>query len=426
MLTARLTRARERTVGPDHRTRQLEAASGLREGTGLSTGPLAAGSCAELPRPRRLLGCVLALAVLLTGACSSGSGRRPASGAPGSTSRRWSAAPTTYLAQAETSVPQLAAVRSLLVSVDGRTVLERYVDGGPDETHHVYSVTKSVVSTLVGIAVDEGLLDGVDSTLAELLPRERDAMTPRVAGVTLRQLLTMTSGIADEADGGAPWDPSQPDAVRTILSSGSVEEPGRSWRYSNAATHLLTAVLAEATGGSVLDFARRVLFDPLGIRTRPAYEGTERMRVLGPSPAWSPAFRRAGFAWATDRQGVHVGGLTLKLTARDLLRFGQLHLDGGRWDGAAAGPGRLGGGGRPARRAADRRRGRSATATSGGSLELDGHDAFAASGAFGQAVVVVPDRRLVAVMTAADDVRVPMQGVQLVPYLTEVVLPLLE
>ena len=330
-----------------------------------------------------------------------------------------------YLAQAETSEPQLAAVRSLLVSVDGRTVLERHVGGGPDQTHHVYSVTKSVVSTLVGIAVDQGLIAGVDSTLAELLPDERDAMSPRVAGVTLRQLLTMTSGIADEAEGGAPWDPAQPDAVRTILMSGSVQEPGRSWLYSNAATHLLTAVLAEATGGPVLEFARRVLFDPLGIRTRPAYEGMERMSVLGPSPAWSPAFRQAGFAWGTDRQGVHVGGLTLKVTASDLLRFGRLHLDGGRAAGRQVVPAAWV---EEAVRPAASPTGDDAV--SYGYLwwlvQLDGHDAFAATGAFGQAVVVVPDRRLVAVMTAADDVRMPMEGVQLAPFITEVVLPLLE
>ena len=376
-------------------------------------------------RPR-LAGCVLALAVLLTGACSTGGSSAPdREQGSGIDVRALERGTDAHLAQADTSVPQLAAVRSLLVSVDGRTVLERHVDGGPDRTHHVYSVTKSVVSTLVGIAIAEGLIDGVDSTLGELLPGARDAMTPRVAGVTLRQLLTMTSGIADEADGGAPWDPSQPDAVRTILASGSVQEPGRSWRYSNAATHLLTAVLAEATDGSVLDFARRVLFDPLGVRTRPAYEGTERMQVLAPSPAWSPAFRRAGFAWATDRQGVHVGGLTLKLTATDLLRFGQLHLDGGRWRGEQLVPAAW----------VDEAVRPAALPTGDEALgygylwwlmELDGHDAFAATGAFGQAVVVVPDRRLVAVMTAADDARMTVQGVQLVPYLTEVVLPLLE
>jgi CubicO group peptidase (beta-lactamase class C family) len=106
-------------------------------------------------------------------------------------------------------------------------------------------------------------------------------MPPRVAAVTLRSLLTMTSGFADEVDGGASWDPAQDDAVRSILQSGSVQDPGRFWLYSSASTHLLTAVLAEVTGGSVLDFARRVLFEPLGIRTRPAYEGVERLPELG-------------------------------------------------------------------------------------------------------------------------------------------------
>jgi CubicO group peptidase (beta-lactamase class C family) len=376
--------------------------------------------------PWRGLTRALAVAVLLCAACSSGGGstrdgaQRPGLDVPG-----LERAVDDYFAQADTFMPELHAVRALLVDVDGRTVVERYPGSRPDQTHHVSSVTKSVVSTLVGIAVDQGLIDGVDSTLGELLPRSREAMTPRVAGVTLRSLLTMTSGFADEVDGGASWDPAQDDAVRAILQSGSVQDPDRFYLYSNASTHLLTAVLAEVTGGSVLDFARRVLFEPLGIRTRPAYEGVERLPEQGLPPAWSKEFRQAGFAWATDRQGVHVGGAMLKLTASDLLRFGRLHLDEGRWDGQqvvsadwveeAVEPVDVPTGDE---------------ALSYGYLwwlmELDGHDAYTAIGAYGQAVVIVPDLRMVVVMAAADDVRTPMDAAKLLPIITDVVIPRLE
>jgi hypothetical protein len=68
------------------------------------------------------------------------------------------------------------------------------------------------------------------------------------------------------------------------LRSGSVQDPGRFWLYSNASTHSPIAVPAEATGGSVLDFARRLRLQPLSIRTWPAYEGVERLPALGPAP----------------------------------------------------------------------------------------------------------------------------------------------
>jgi CubicO group peptidase (beta-lactamase class C family) len=148
----------------------------------------------------------------------------------------------------------------------------------------------------------------------------------------------------------------------------------------------------------------------------------ERLPAPGSTPAWSPEFRRAGFAWATDRQGVHVGGTLLKLTPSDLLRFGQLHLDGGRWAGRqVVSTGWVEQAVRPIELPTHDE------ALSYGFLwwlmVLDGHDAYAASGAFGQAVVIVPALRMVVVMACADDVTAPMDGAQLLPLLTDVVIP---
>jgi CubicO group peptidase (beta-lactamase class C family) len=88
----------------------------------------------------------------------------------------------------------------------------------------------------------------------------------------------------------------------------------------------LAAVLAEAVGTSVLDYARGKLFDPLGITSRPAPDLLAVEENL-------PAYERAGFAWPHDPQGVHMGFSFLKLTARDMAAFGRLNLDGGRWRG---------------------------------------------------------------------------------------------
>ena len=89
----------------------------------------------------------------------------------------------------------LDLVRSVLVSVEGQTSVAYFHNRKPTEHAHVWSVTKSVISILVGIAVDEGRLR-VDQTLQELLPQQASAMTPQQASITLRQLLTMTSGIS--------------------------------------------------------------------------------------------------------------------------------------------------------------------------------------------------------------------------------------
>jgi len=173
--------------------------------------------------------------------------------------------------------PELKAVRSVLVSVDGQTVVKFYRNRTPADYAHVYSVTKSVLSILVGIAVDEGQLT-VDQNLGELLPRQASIMTERQASITLRQLLTMTSGISGDH-------PSE-DAVSYILGYGTSNDPGVTFEYSNSNAHLVAAVLQEAVGRPILEYARERLFDPLKIDTRPAWQGADwdLARRASPNP----------------------------------------------------------------------------------------------------------------------------------------------
>ena len=89
----------------------------------------------------------------------------------------------------------LRNIRAVLISVDGVTQVAHYRDGLPTDRAHVFSVTKSVLSTLVGIAVSEGILKGLDQDLRTLLPEYREEMSAADASITLEQLLTMTSGI---------------------------------------------------------------------------------------------------------------------------------------------------------------------------------------------------------------------------------------
>ena len=213
-------------------------------------------------------------------------------------------------------------VRAFLVLRDGRPVFEHYRDSRPESTYDVGAVTMSVVSVLVGIAIDEGYLEGLQQTVGELLPEHSALMSEDVASVTVEDLLTMTGGLpAVPMDLGGPGD-----VVGEVLADGLTFPPGERFVYSERSAHLLSAVLTSATGSTVLEFARERLFDPLGIVTEPAAEPAA-------VESGAPAYQRAGFAWPVDPQGRHLGAAGLKLTPPDMARIGQLMADGGRSDG---------------------------------------------------------------------------------------------
>jgi CubicO group peptidase (beta-lactamase class C family) len=300
----------------------------------------------------RLLGALLGC--LLAAACSSPAGRQSTAtsqqASAGPTQRDYwptagwrSAAPNhqgmdpQVLGDLDTQVPQrYPQVRSLLVVRRGYLVYERYWQGmTASHGDDVQSVTKSVVSALVGIALGEGKLTGLDQPVGALLARHLppDA-DPRLARVTLEQLLTMTSGLAgdDPSLGGDPRvsqrQGASHDWVRHILGRPLATNPGASFAYSSATSHLLSAVVADATGQSTLAFARARLFGPLGIASAKA---PAPVFVAHPSPATVKAYARAPVAWPTDPQGYQLGFSGLKLPSRDLAKVGYLYLNGGRW-----------------------------------------------------------------------------------------------
>jgi CubicO group peptidase (beta-lactamase class C family) len=240
---------------------------------------------------------------LLVAACSgSGSAGRPAPAmsrpAPTVARDYWptagwrTAAPkdqgidTAALAQVEEQTTKAyTQVRSVLLVRHGYLVYEHYRDG-LDETagNDIRSVTKSVVGALVGIALAEGKIRSLDQTVGELLPAQlpKDA-DPRFARVTVKQLLTMTSGLpANNATGvdDALWN--SPDWVRYILGRRLETDPGTRFAYSDQGAHLLSAMVANASGQSTLAFARTHLFDPLGIRTDRAVEPMLGARPMPP------------------------------------------------------------------------------------------------------------------------------------------------
>jgi CubicO group peptidase (beta-lactamase class C family) len=328
---------------------------------------------------------VLLLAAALVGSCAPGASD-PSASSPGASA----AAAVDQHLQAR----DLSGLRALLVAVDGQLLVERYGDSGPDEHADTMSATKSITGALVGAALADGSLRDLEQPLVQLLPEQADRMSPAVAAITLRQLLTMTSGLPGDGSDLPAWTQGQ-DWVGDILTTGVVTDPGTEFAYSNSSSHLLAAVLVEATGRSVLDYARAVLFDPLGIDTRPA---TTVMAADDPGSARYEA--APGFVWPEDPQGVHTGFGWAKLTARDMLAFGQLHLDGGRWDGQQLLPAGWVTEATTAQVPVDYPPPMEGYGYQWWITTADGHPAAVAWGLGGQLIEVVPDLDLVVVVSA--------------------------
>ena len=195
---------------------------------------------------------------------------------------------------------------SLLVAKDGRLALEEYFGTSrPDGLHDVRSVAKSVVSALTGVALRRGDLGSLDDPVSSYLDLSAGDLGPEKGGITVRHLLTMTSGFSwDETAAGGSYREwiEAPDRLRYLLESPLADPPGTRFNYNSAAVHLLGIVLEEATGSSLPDLAQQAVLGPIGV-------SESRWEALGPAS--------------------YNAGSGLRLRPRDLVRFGQLFLQRG-------------------------------------------------------------------------------------------------
>jgi CubicO group peptidase (beta-lactamase class C family) len=199
-------------------------------------------------------------------------------------------------------------LHSVLVVRNGYIVTEAYFPPYQQDTkHELWSVTKSVVSALVGIATDKGYIDGVNHPVLDYFPDLTIASSnPRKRTMTLEHLLTMASGL-DWSDSEDIFVMVQSrDWPRYVLDGPMAEEPGIRFNYNSGNTHVLSAIIQETSGMSTLDFARKYLFDPLGI---------------------------FDVEWETDPSGIPIGGWGLWMRPRDMAKLGYLYLNDGIWDG---------------------------------------------------------------------------------------------
>jgi CubicO group peptidase (beta-lactamase class C family) len=219
-------------------------------------------------------------------------------------------------------------VHSVVVVRGGKLVYETYRSGQdekwgtklgivtytPQTQHDLRSVSKSVVSLLFGIAVDRKLVASLDDSIFNYFPDYAALRTPEKDNISLRHLLTMTSGIAwDEQR--AYSDPENSELVmnrsvdpyRYVLQQPALLQPGKEWNYSGGATQLLAGVLQRTTGKWLADFAKEALFEPLGITQ---------------------------FEWLKMPANGEVAAASgLRLRPRDMAKIGELVLEKGMWNG---------------------------------------------------------------------------------------------
>jgi CubicO group peptidase (beta-lactamase class C family) len=172
----------------------------------------------------------------------------------------------------------------------------------------INSCTKSILSALFCIAMEQGLVASPNTFISHYFPELEHDPDQRKQHITLEHLLTLTAGFQWNEFGGMNSFPKMTrssDWVQYVLQQPMADRPGEKMVYNSGVSQLLAAILVKATGMEIARFAERHLFTPLGIEH---------------------------YEWPSDPQGVHTGGFGLQLTANDLLKFGKLYLHKGVWD----------------------------------------------------------------------------------------------
>lgn len=266
-------------------------------------------------------------------------------------------------------------IHSLMVIRNGHVVLNAdFYPYDSNSLHDMASVTKSFMSTLVGIAIGKGLIKGVQQPVIELLPKTTAAVPePSKKVIRVEHLLTMTSGLDCGFRSGEPElfeMLKSPDWVQFTLSLPGVEAPGARFGYCSPGVHVLAAIIKERSGVPPLDFAREHLFKPLGI---------------------------GDAVWPADRQGVNNGWGDLHLKPKDMAKLGYLFLNNGEWEGRAVVP-------REWVAAATKKhvplpKDKSGLDRGYGYLWWIFPDLYAARGRGGQTIAVWPEKRMIVVAT---------------------------
>lgn len=156
---------------------------------------------------------------------------------------------------------------SVVVSQNDKIIFSQYFNGkNRDDLYNNQSLTKSVMSLLIGIAIDKGYISSVDEKIVKYFPQLKDDTDKRKQDITIRQIMNQASGLWHEDVRNMRQYLILQNPSDYVLQQPLVSEPGKVFYYSNAATHLLSVILTKATGMPTLEFAEKYLFGPLGIQ----------------------------------------------------------------------------------------------------------------------------------------------------------------
>tara|TARA_Y100001954_G_scaffold134205_1_gene143360 strand:+ start:7161 stop:8864 length:1704 start_codon:yes stop_codon:yes gene_type:complete len=182
-----------------------------------------------------------------------------------------------------------------------------------EKKHIIHSVTKSILSALVGIAIDKGYIKSVNAKVIDFFPQKLSSKNKsRLKDLTLEHLLMMSSGLKTEDNWRYKWKGlikmrGQEDWVQYLLDLPLESPPGKKFNYSNGVSYLISALLFKATRKKPQDFAQKYLFNPLGIS-------------------------KSNIKWKLDPRGTHIGWGGMHMRPRDMAKFGLLYLNKGKWE----------------------------------------------------------------------------------------------
>ncbi len=174
----------------------------------------------------------------------------------------------------------------------------------PTLKHTLYSTSKSFTSTAVGFAVSEKLLTVNDKVISFFPKSLPDSISPYLAQLTVKDLLTMSAGQTPDPTSSIPFKPGS--WVKAFLALPIANKPGTVFLYNTMATYMLSAIVQKVTGQKEIDYLKPRLFDPLGIK---------------------------GMDWEESAEGINTGGWGLRLKTEDIAKLGQLYLQKGMWNG---------------------------------------------------------------------------------------------
>jgi len=193
----------------------------------------------------------------------------------------------------------------LLVIRNNKLLVEEYFNGkNSNDLFHLRSITKNFTSALTGIAIEENLIESLDSEIGTYFP---NTLEGKKSEITIRHLLNMASGLE--------WDENNeiidlieyriPNPVETVMARNLASDPGITFNYNSVSPHIVSEIINSTQNETFLDYAKNKLLEPLGI--------TE-------------------FEWEQDNNGNSWGGFGLQISGRDLAKFGQLYLNNGMWE----------------------------------------------------------------------------------------------